>query len=278
MSEFKVAQLHLPFRGKTGEGVLFVLLHGFGASTFSWRHLAEPLSELGEVWAYDRPGFGHTERPTSWQGVNPYSVEGNVEYLRKHITELAKGRKVIIIGHSAGAQIATYFAAEHRELVTSLVLISPAMKPAGFPTGLTKLLNSRFADSVGAKLAKNFDGIGMQILYKSVHDKSFLTDDVIAGYRKPLENADWPVGFWQFLKTAQPRNQKQVIAQVSCPTLIVTGDNDRIVPTKDTVEIATHYSNHRFLLIQNAGHISHEEKPNVLLAELRKNLDWLTGE
>ncbi len=45
-----------------GEPVI-VLLHGFGASLFSWREVTGPLSKLGAVIAYDRPAFGLTERP-----------------------------------------------------------------------------------------------------------------------------------------------------------------------------------------------------------------------
>ena len=42
---------------------LIVLLHGFSASTFSWREVMQPLAAFGTVVAYDRPGFGLTERP-----------------------------------------------------------------------------------------------------------------------------------------------------------------------------------------------------------------------
>ena len=52
----------------------FILLHGFGASTFSWREVMAPLAEAGQVIAYDRPGFGLTERPLTWEGVNPRKV------------------------------------------------------------------------------------------------------------------------------------------------------------------------------------------------------------
>ncbi len=48
----------------------FLLLHGFGASAFSWREVMEPLSGHGRVAAFDRPAFGLTERPMrgDWEG------------------------------------------------------------------------------------------------------------------------------------------------------------------------------------------------------------------
>ena len=67
---------------KYGDGEpVIILLHGFGASTFSWREVVQPLSQTGTVIAYDRPAFGLTERPMpgSWQEDNPYSAEANLE-------------------------------------------------------------------------------------------------------------------------------------------------------------------------------------------------------
>jgi len=54
----------------------FILLHGFGASLFSWRDVTAPLSEYGTVIAYDRPAFGLTKRLITWEGENPYSQQG----------------------------------------------------------------------------------------------------------------------------------------------------------------------------------------------------------
>ena len=57
-----------------GEGEpTFILLHGFGASVFSWREVVEPLAQFGTVIAYDRPAFGLTERLLQWEGESPYS-------------------------------------------------------------------------------------------------------------------------------------------------------------------------------------------------------------
>ncbi len=58
----------------TGQGEpTFVLLHGFGASLYAWWAVMQPLGALGAVIAYDRPAFGLTERPLTWEGESPYS-------------------------------------------------------------------------------------------------------------------------------------------------------------------------------------------------------------
>ena len=100
-----------------GEPV-FILLHGFGASEFSWREVMEPLSNSGRVIAYDRPAFGLTERPMegNWTGTNPYSVQGNVELLDGLMDELGVD-KAILVGNSAGGDVAAAYAIEHPERV-----------------------------------------------------------------------------------------------------------------------------------------------------------------
>ena len=275
MTTYRIHEEHWDYQGSDPNAPLFVLLHGFGASTFTWREVTAELAKLGEVWAYDRPGFGFTERPTKWTGTNPYSVAGQLELLEERVLEVAHDRPVIVIGHSAGGQIATYFAATHPLMVAGLVLISPAMVAAGAPEPIAKLFRNRLFDAVGPKLVSKFVKAGMRILETSVHDKEFLTEDVVAGYQAPLKNEDWTVVFWQFVRTPQPRDQKEAIAKTACPTLVITGDDDRVVPTLVSRLLAPTYPNSRYVEISGAGHLCHEEKPAEFMDAVRQNLPWL---
>jgi len=95
---------------------VFILLHGFGASTFSWREVMDPLSAYGTVIAYDRPAFGLTERPLDWQGTNPYSQEGNISLLLGLMEALGVER-TILVGNSAGGTLGTAFTLDHPDRV-----------------------------------------------------------------------------------------------------------------------------------------------------------------
>ena len=58
-----VRGLNLHYK-KSGSGEpTFLLLHGFGASVFTWRDVMAQIATRGTVLAYDRPAFGLTERP-----------------------------------------------------------------------------------------------------------------------------------------------------------------------------------------------------------------------
>jgi hypothetical protein len=92
-------QVHYKIAGQ-GKPTL-VLLHGFGASLFSWREVREPLSQTGSVIAFDRPAFGLTERPLpgDWDGETPYSPEAQADLTVALLDELGLERAVLV-GHS----------------------------------------------------------------------------------------------------------------------------------------------------------------------------------
>ncbi|XP_074581006.1 uncharacterized protein LOC141837525 [Curcuma longa] len=119
---------------KVGTRVPTVLLHGFGASAFSWDRVMQPLARrvvMADVLAFDRPAFGLTSRTAvASSGLNPYSMVFSVLSTLFFIDRLAaekKGAKALLIGHSAGCFVAVETYLEAPEKVAALVLVSPAI-------------------------------------------------------------------------------------------------------------------------------------------------------
>ncbi|KAG6513474.1 hypothetical protein ZIOFF_023804 [Zingiber officinale] len=110
-----------------------VLLHGFGASAFSWDRVMQPLARvvMADVLAFDRPAFGLTSRTSAASsGLNPYSMIFSVLATLFFIDRLAsekKGAKALLIGHSAGCFVAVETYLKDPEKVAALVLVSPAI-------------------------------------------------------------------------------------------------------------------------------------------------------
>lgn len=91
-------------------GLPMILLHGFGASVFSWNRVMKPLAGVtgSKVLAFDRPAFGLTSRvnlselhSASGNGdskpLNPYSMAFSVLATLYFIDSLA-AEKAIIVG------------------------------------------------------------------------------------------------------------------------------------------------------------------------------------
>uniref|UniRef100_A0A1S3XG42 AB hydrolase-1 domain-containing protein n=1 Tax=Nicotiana tabacum TaxID=4097 RepID=A0A1S3XG42_TOBAC len=115
-----------------------ILLHGFGASIYSWNRVMKPLAQVtgSKVLAFDRPAFGLTSRLNhvndSSQGsedtrpFNPYSMVFSVLAALYFIDFLAT-EKAILVGHSAGSLVAVEAYFEAPERVAAVILVAPAI-------------------------------------------------------------------------------------------------------------------------------------------------------
>jgi pimeloyl-ACP methyl ester carboxylesterase len=255
-----------------GEPV-FVLLHGFGASLFSWREVMEPLSHFGRVITYDRPAFGLTERPMpgDWKGVNPYSVQGNVELLAGLLDELGV-EQAILVGNSAGGGVAVAFALEHPERVQALVLVDPALgsgKGERFPAWALPLLATPQMRHLGQLLVRNIAGkSGDETIRLAWHDPSKIGSEVFAGYRKPLKANNWDKALYEFSIARNPEDYRSRLAELAMPILVVTGDDDRIVPTQGTMELAGEIPSAQLIVFNGCGHVPHEECPDQFMSAM----------
>jgi pimeloyl-ACP methyl ester carboxylesterase len=238
------------------------LMHGFGANTFSYREVIEPMSQLGDVIAYDRPGFGLSERPTSWDGENPYGSIGQDLILDELIAQFASGRDVILIGHSAGGTLAAQYVVDNKDAVQGLILISPAiLSTGGSPSWLNWIFSIPQLDHLGPLLVSSIASSGMDLLNESWYNKDLITYEVKAGYREPLNVIGWEEGFWEFNRAPRAFDIKDRLTEIDVPTLLITGDSDTVVATADTVKLAEMIKDSVLFVIPNSGHLSQEETP-----------------
>ena len=238
------------------------LMHGFGANTFSFREMTEPLSQLGDVIAYDRPGFGLSERPTSWEGQNPYGSIGQDLILDQLITEFASGRDVILVGHSAGGTLAAQYVVDNKDAIQGLILISPAiLSTGGSPNWLNWVFSIPQLDHLGPLLVSSIASSGMDLLNESWYNKDLITEEVKAGYREPLSVIGWEEGFWEFNRAPRAFDVKDRLDEITVPTLLITGDTDTVVATADTEALASMIKDSVLFVIPQSGHLAQEETP-----------------
>jgi pimeloyl-ACP methyl ester carboxylesterase len=246
------------------------LMHGFGANTFSYREVTKPLSELGDVIAYDRPGFGLTERPTSWEGENPYGSIGQDLILDELIETFASGRDVILVGHSAGGTLAAQYVVDNKDAIKGLILISPAiLSTGGTPSWLNWIFSIPQLDHLGPLLVSSIASSGMDLLDESWYNKDLITEEVKAGYREPLSVIGWEEGFWEFNRAPRSFDVRDRLDEITIPTLLITGDTDTVVATKDTEALATMIENSVLFVIPKSGHLAQEETPADTMKAIR---------
>ncbi|GJY00632.1 putative hydrolase/acyltransferase [Tanacetum coccineum] len=157
-----------------------ILLHGFGASLFSWNEVMKRLAKVAgsKVLSFDRPAFGLTTRvdnPSNYapksgdqdtKPVNPYSMAFSV-LATLYFIDFLSADKAILVGHSAGCLVAaqTYFKAPER--VAAMILVAPAIIAPLTPPKKVKENNQQ--DSSSSDTPKN---PGMANMVDSLYKKA----------------------------------------------------------------------------------------------------------
>lgn len=260
--EINGLNLHLKRRGSGAP--VFILLHGFGASTFSWREVMDPLSTYGQVIAYDRPAFGLTERPLNWEGVNPYSQESNIDLLLGLMDAMGV-EKAILVGNSAGGTLATAFSLAHPDRVQALIQVNAAIYQTRPESPLLGwLLSTPQVDHIGPLIARRLAGAqGDAFIRSAWYDPSELDDnpEILVGYRKPLMAENWDRALWEHTKATQPPGLAERLGEIQVPTLVIGGAYDQIVPVENSLKLSEDIPGSELMVIDRCGHLPQEECP-----------------
>ena len=237
-----------------GSGDPLVLVHGFTADKDAWGAVARHLTAQYTVIAPDLPGFGDTVRDPNAN----YSLDTQVENLRVFVQSMGlKG--VHLGGNSMGGGVVALYAAKYPQEVASLWLIDAAA------TG----------EVTRSALMKHYDATGeFPLLVKTQAQQLAKLALVFGGsqfipYSLAYAMADEGKRDFDFhsqiLKTI--RDDIPIEARYSAlqtPTLIVTGDRDRVVPPASVHTLAKVFLNSQVKIMAGLGHIPMVEAPTAV--------------
>jgi pimeloyl-ACP methyl ester carboxylesterase len=256
---------------EAGDGEpVFLLLHGFGANAFEWRAVMDRLGQRGRVIAFDRPAFGLTERPMleDWSGPNPYSTSSQVR-LTTALMDRLEVEQAILVGNSAGGSLAlqTYF--EQPERVLALVLVDAAVFiPAGVPSWAKPLLQTPQMRRIGPLLVRSISLTGKSGFRLAWHDFSRVSSETIELHQKPQHADNWDRALWEYILASEAPKLTDYLDQVQAPTLVISGEEDRIVPAQQSVRLAEAIPGAEIALLPDCGHVPQGECPESFLDAL----------
>lgn len=233
-----------------------VLLHGFDSSCLEWRYTLPLLEQAGfETWAIDILGWGFSNLEKL-----PLC---NVDSKRDHLYQFWKsyiGRPMLLVGPSLGAAVAIDFAVNHPEAVDKLILIDASVYAEG--TGnLSKL--PKFVAYAGVSLLKS---LPLRIYANSLTFSSLPFSTCLDWTRIGRLHCLLP--WWEeatvdFMNSGG-YNVTAQIHQVLQKTLIIWGEDDKIIDSKLGVQLHCELRSAIIRQIPECGHIPHVEKPDVV--------------
>ena len=261
-----------------GEGQrAFLLLHGFAASTFSWREVMAPLAEGGAtIVAFDRPAFGLTERPMpgEWQGPSPYRPEAQAA-LTVGLLDALGIERAVLVGNSAGGTVALLTALLYPERVEALVLVDAAVySGGGAPGWIRPLLHTPQARRLGPLFARAIRNWGQEFGRSAWHDPSRFTPEIWEGYNRPLRAENWDRALWELTLASDYPDLPARLDELQMPVLVITGDDDRIVPTEQSQRLAREIPGAELAVMPACGHVPQEECPAAFLEAVDFFCSW----
>lgn len=222
-----------------GKGDTLVLVHGLGGSTNTWYPQAQVLKRDLRLVAYDLAGSGRTP------------VEGAIS-LQSHVEDLldvvqgAGGGRVHLAGHSMGTIICQHFAALHPDRVVSLALIGPFPEP---PEAARTALRDRAAKA----RAEGMRGIADAIVAGGTSDDTKVNQPAAAAFVRESVMAQPPEGYARNCEAlAEARSAD--LSRIACPTLLITGDQDRTAPPDAGRAMASAIKGAEFQVLTACGH------------------------
>ncbi|GAB2234223.1 hypothetical protein Droror1_Dr00003466 [Drosera rotundifolia] len=233
-----------------------VLLHGFDGSCLEWRFVMPLLEEAGlESWAVDILGWGFSDlegRPSC-----------NVASKRSHLYQLWKSyvkRPMILIGPSLGAAVAIDFSVNYPEAVSKLILIDASVYAEG-TENMAKL--PRIVAYAGAALLKSMP-LRLYVNTLGLKGISFGTNlDCMNIGRLHCHFPWWEDATVDFMRSGG-YNVISLIKQVSQKTLVIWGEEDKIISYKFAMWLHCEMQDAKLRQIPDCGHIPHIEKPKAV--------------
>jgi len=225
-----------------------VILHGWGGCIDSWKNFLATLeNENLHILAFDLPGFGLSSTPKKpWQ-IKDYSN------LVKSFLDSYNLKKVYLLGHSFGGQIATQFAYDYPEYLEKLFLVGAAAirpKPTAFKNFL-KII-AKFTQKLWPRPVRHF-------LYKLLGNLDYceLTDQVMK----------------QTMQNTISTDLQNILPNTKTSTVIIWGKGDTYTPLKNGLMIKKLLPNNKMYILDNARHGIHLQQPQELKKIILENLN-----
>ena len=250
-------------------------LHGTGASSHSFRPLAEQLQGRWALWAPDLPGHGASPLAPGFRPTRQALAASLGDALSILAVPWA-----LALGHSAGAAILLQHRLEASaggRVPLPLGLLAPALLPLA---GLQRWLFPAAAEL----LARNPSWLS-RLVARSTPERlarrliadtgSTLPQAQLQGYADLLAQPSHGEGALALMRHWDLRSLTPALPQVRDPVLILTGTADRTYPRPPRAALEPHLPRAAWRSFPGLGHLLHEEAPAEVGAAIT---GWFLGD
>ena len=240
-------------------GPPLLLVMGMGFSSRAWHTLPELLAEDFRVVVFDNCGTGRSSGPPRLYRTHRMADDAVA------VLDALGLDQVFVFGISMGGMIAQELALRHRQRVRALALgatFAGHLRSTKPPVGVAfELLRAVVR---GERLAPE------HLARLLVSPEYFARDrEGFERWMRTVESVRGPVALRQMMAVIAHETRRR-LPRLDVPTLVVTGDADRLVPPSNSHELARLIPGARLLVLHGAGHVFPVERPAETVVALRR--------
>ena len=250
------ADIHYIEAGKGNNHVL--LVHGFGGGAFTFKNNIDFLAESGfKVYAIDLKGFGYSERIKNSDHSHIEQAKIILEFIDKKGIE-----KVSAAGHSMGGRVILIAYDIDPGKFEKIILIDSAGLEQNRSRFFSRILSQPIVDIIYYNLFLDRDSF-TAFLSTAFYRKEYLSDSVIYAYLEPYRIKGSNKAYASIIKGNVDYNIESVLQKINIPALVIWGAEDTWIDLSQAYRFSSLLKNSKLEIIENAGHLPMEEKPDI---------------
>jgi pimeloyl-ACP methyl ester carboxylesterase len=240
------------------EPVVFV--HGLGGC---WQNWLENVPRIGaegrRAIGVDLPGFGFSEMPP-----DDISISGYGRTVNALCDQLDTG-EVVFVGNSMGGFISAEAAIQFPERVARMVLVSAAGVTTSDLRSGPILAGARIVAALGTRTAASSETVVRRRHLRHLVYHSFIRHPtrIAPELLYEITRGSGRPGFVDALRAIMDYDFRDRLPEIDCPTLIVWGTDDMLVPESDAGEYERLIPRSRKLVFEDTGHMAMIERPQT---------------
>lgn len=249
-----------------GSGVPVVMIHGLGGSFLNWNKLRDRMKDDYRVIRIDLPGFGLSDLPQP-EGDRTDYIKQYRDFMSFMLDTLHVD-SVYLVGNSMGGMMSWGTAADHPDKVKKMVLISAAgYDLENVSNTAARMLKVPFVEYF---LQKGFPlSFSEGNARKVFADPSKVNPEAVKN-NNMMWNREGNIHAAIALASSGRFPDSSMIAAVKCPTLILWGKQDKIVPLDHAYRFKRDIKNSEMVLFDNCGHCAMIEMPDETAAAIKQ--------
>ena len=236
------------YQGSSSSRPPVILIHGAGSNHLCWPTEIRRLRGV-TVYAIDLPGHGKSP------GVAHHRVSSYQAAIIDFIAQLGLNQAVLV-GHSLGAAIGLQLALDHPQHVAGLVCISAA---ASFQIDPTFIDLFRLSQTQKQNLEI------LNHYFSPKYGKTQWYPNLLKSL-PTVRNSLW----YADLRATAHFDLREQLSQIFSPTLVLSGEEDPLVPISHATHLARQLPNARFKGFPRHGHLLMLEEPKGVAHEIQR--------